>query len=93
MKRNTSEEIIAIERHYQTGGALEAWDGREWLPVDNMKHNYADRTYRIKPKPLEGWAVIYQSGFIEVEHSEATSRKSAGKCGARAFKWREVLDE
>lgn len=48
-----------------------------------------------KPKPLEGWAILFEYGTRIMYESvqDANRRANYDKSAVRVFKWREVLDE
>jgi len=92
----THDEMIAVIQAHKEGKTIQfKWRlGDIWEDFDgNMPSwNFPEGEYRIKPEPIELWAVVYPAIRVELF---ATKEKAENNCppAARVAKFREVVDE
>lgn len=89
----TPKEIIAVVQHFDAGGKVQSlrFNHQEWRDIDDPEWNFEDYDYRPKPKSLELWVNVYDSGQTFVHRSEEAARLSLES--GRTVHMREVVDE
>lgn len=93
----TPKEQLDIIAAYVAGETIQyRWiDSEGWLdaPRTGYIFNFQQITYRIKPKPLELWVNVYDTGWLHAfNHQADAARQSFGQNVLRTVKFREVLD-
>lgn len=92
----THDEMIAVIEHHKNGGKVQhrMKGTSEWkscsLPL--WVFNVCD--YRIKPDPVERWAVEYEDGYVGIFNNKDVAETNfyGLSRSARMFKMREVED-
>jgi len=90
-----TKEQIKIMQHFVDGGEVEYYDRLDsrWLPVREPLWNWYGSTYRVKPKPLECWANMYELGPCGCHASKQAAVDNASGGALRvAVHMREVTD-
>lgn len=100
----THDEMIEVIQAHKEGKAIERDDllcvGTEWerMPRDG-KFNFATFRYRVKPEPMECWAVHYGNPFSTIVKLYPTEKEAlaSASCSlavnSQVIRLREVLDE
>ena len=90
----THDEMIAVIQHHKNGGKIEVRyrGGRIWEADENPLWNFYCFDYRIKPEPVEMWAVEWESGnityYLSKKSAEEDFKEMSGT--VRMFKLKEV---
>lgn len=89
----TPKEMIEVLQHFEAGGDVEFMDfgDTEWRLAGTPIWNFHRTEYRPKPKPLELWVNVYDSGQTFVHRSEESARLSLES--GRTVHMREVVDD
>jgi hypothetical protein len=99
MNREQTKEVIKVMQHFAEGGEIEHRDrgdrySRKWQPLTDPLWDWADTEYRIKPKPLEGWATVV-NGCITTSLYQSKAFAEGlltGYSDRRVVKFREVTE-
>lgn len=102
MTRERCRELLPVMEAYARGEVvqLSTSNGKDWVDVTEggeAMFGYSDTLYRIKPKPLEVWAVVESDGVWTYggtrEAVEAQLNYHIGRGGsARIVKLVEVVE-
>ena len=75
----TPKEIIAVVQHFDAGGKVQVKSINphitKWEDTDHPLWDFVNQVYRRKPKPLEWWCNVNESGkadgytYISLEHA------------------------
>lgn len=80
-------------QHYADGGDVEIGGDAGWRDVCGQPtFNFGGYDYRIKPKPVEGWAVVWLNGCIGSVYKdrEIPDYIASNHNVARIAKFREI---
>lgn len=96
MNREQTKEAIKVMQHWADGGDCQ---GRmrpngEWGPSFDPAWDWFEYDYRIKPKPLEGWATVV-NGCITTSLYQSKAFAEGlltGYSDRRVVKFREVTE-
>jgi len=91
----TDEEILVVVQGHIDGEVIQSkWDGREWQTANVPVWNFNLYDYRIKPKPLELWALMYDTpGTLVSAYTTKDAATYHSMSAAKIVHMRGVDDE
>lgn len=92
MNRDEAKQLLPIIQAYAEGKEVQYRDFGDWNDYDDdCEPDFTDKPahYRIKPEPVECWAVVFSDGDISRSYpTECEARKYCN--GLRVIRMREV---
>lgn len=84
MTREQTKQLLPILKAYANGETIEFYSSfssykKRWIETNNLDFCNDPENYRIKTKPVEGWAIVDTKGWIVKvfkTEKEATNAKS-----------------
>lgn len=105
MNRERAKELLPIMKAFGDGNDIQYYSPSKDVWIDTERPQFSDGlTFRIKPEPIERWAVEYSDGEVLTEASKDAAEKllhgfakghrlSVSYHAVRILKMREVTDE
>lgn len=92
MNRDEAKQLLPVIQAYSEGKAIQMRIGNDWYAVENDCAIFGppDR-YRIKPEPIECWAVVYDDGSFRLGFTNKALAVEYATSGSRVLRMREVL--
>lgn len=94
----THDEMIAVIEHHKKGGKVQCSKRTlvrpEWFDAPGPTWNFYEYDYRIKPEPVERWAVETSAGHLLFYRSKVDADNTLNNLhgAVRVLKMREVED-
>lgn len=90
--RMTIDEKIEVLQAYKRGETIQiCYPGNVWKDIDSPEFNFKEFKYRVKPKPLEVWANVYNDSSISVFYKQKELAETQRRIGGRTVHLREVV--
>lgn len=95
MNRSEAKRLLAnleFLKAFAEGQDVQArcYTTKEWVDMNNPTFMSTDVTYRIKPRPIEGWVNVYEGGLSGLHSTKASADANAKVGRIKCVFMREV---